>query len=294
MSRALAALVCTTWLASASAARADTIARNIQRLDDADAGYKIHLAAALALSKSTDPRAVIAISDALARDGDAELRRVAAVALERMVTAQTPDDARSLAFSALDSAAKHDPDEHVRETATRVARSLAKLRKRDTGAAEPRGDHPAVLVRIDTTTDPSQQAGDAPVRVTAVVKRGVERTGYATSWPGGSPTADDLARAGSRAFIVAATVKRVDVAKRGGQTQIGCTVAIRVAPWGGSDSGETWEASKAAPAHGSAKAMTGTTDREIHSAIRDCLEAVTEDVTAREVVPFLKRLAQSP
>ena len=73
MSRALAALVCTTWLASASVARADTIARSIQRLSDTDVGYKVHLAAALALSKSTDPRAVIAVSDALARDGDAEL-----------------------------------------------------------------------------------------------------------------------------------------------------------------------------------------------------------------------------
>lgn len=300
MSRALAALVFVGIGASATWAHADAIAKNIQLLGDSDAGYKVHLAAALALARTKDARAVIAVSDALSRDGDAALRRVAAVGLSHMVDAHTADDARTLALSALDSAAAHDPDARVRDTAARAARSLAKYRKHDASpaagvAVEPRGDRPEVLIQIDGATDATQHAPpDAPDRVTAVVKRNIEASGYATSWPGGAPTSDDLARAGSQAFIVASTVKKVDVARRGSQTQIGCSLAIRVSPWSGSDGGEKWEASKAAQAQGAAKAMTGTTDKEIRSAVRDCLEAVAEDVTAREIVPFLKRLALKP
>ena len=74
---------------------------------------------------------------------------------------------------------------------------------------------------------------------------------------------------------------------------IACTVAIRIAPWGGRDGGERWEANRAASASGSAKATTSNRDRDIKSGVRDCVEAVTEDVTSRQVVPFLKRLAGS-
>ena len=36
--------------------------------------------------------------------------------------------------------------------------------------------------------------------------------------------------------------------------------------------------------------MTGNSEREIQGGVRDCLEAVAEDVTSRQVVPFLKHL----
>ena len=39
--------------------------------------------------------------------------------------------------------------------------------------------------------------------------------------------------------------------------------------------------------------MTGNSANAISSGMRDCLEAVAEDVTTRQVVPFLKRLAQA-
>ena len=88
-------------------------------------------------------------------------------------------------------------------------------------------------------------------------------------------------------------MKKIEITKVGTQTQIACTVAVRIAPWSGKDGGEHWEANRAASASGSAKAMTGNRDRDIQGGVRDCLEAVAEDVTARQVVPFLKRLATS-
>ena len=71
-------------------------------------------------------------------------------------------------------------------------------------------------------------------------------------------------------------------------------MAVRVAPWMGKDGGERWEANRAASASGSAKAMTGNRDRDVQSGLRDCVEAVAEDVTARQVLPFLKQLAKNP
>ena len=133
--------------------------------------------------------------------------------------------------------------------------------------------------------------GADQVILTRIVRKSVERTGYSTTWPGPLPTQTELASSHSRAFIVASTVKKIDISKVSRQTQISCKVEIRVAPWSGVDGGEKWEANKAASASGSAKATTGNSDREIAGGMRDCLEAVAEDVTTRHILPFLKRLA---
>ncbi len=73
-----------------------------------------------------------------------------------------------------------------------------------------------------------------------------------------------------------------------------CTVAVRIAPWMGKDGGERWEANRAASASGSAKVITGGRDRDVQRGIRDCVEAVVEDVTSRQVLPFLKQVAKTP
>ncbi len=296
MSRALAVLTACLlgFWARGAAADVDT---SVHDLSSSGAVYKVRLAAALALSKSKDPRAVIGLAEGLERDSDATIRRVCALALEKTMDVNTADDAKQLAFAALDEAAKQDDDAKVRDTAAKTAKALAVLRKRkasSTTSSTSSGSKPDVFVNIDKTMDQSQQvSGDAAGRLTTIVKKGVEaKTGYATSWPGGLPSAADLMSSKSRAFIIASTVKKVDIQRNGHQTSIACTVAIRVAPWGGTDSGEKWEANKVASASGSAKAMTGSNDKDIAGGVRDCLEAVAEDVTARQIVPFLKKLAQ--
>jgi len=274
-------------LLCASAARADTIDRNATQLRSAESA-KVRLAAALALSKSKDPRAVIAIADALGKDDDAAVRRVCALAFEKMIDSHTPADALALAFDSLDAAAARDADSQVRETADKVVKQLASFRK---GARPAHSDKPEVFVKIDLATDQSTRApGDAGDRLRNIVKKKIEAGGYATSWPGGTPTGSDLTTAGSRAFVVASTVKKIDISRIGSHTQIACTVSIRVAPWSGSDGGEKWEANKAASASGSAKAVTGSSPRDIQAGMRDCLDAVAEDLTARQIMPFLKRL----
>jgi len=274
-------------------AHADPIESTVHELSSSDSSYKVRLASALALGKSHDPRAVIAVSRAVGHDDDPTIRRVAVLSLEKMVTARTAEDARELAIDALEKASASDADPRVREAAAKVLRPLAKLRSHH-HAVEPAGDRPQVFINIDVSTDQSRKVPmDVTERLTRVVKRNVEKTGYSTSWPGGLPSSAELSSSGSRAFIVASTVKHVEITKAGSHTQIACTVAIRVAPWTGRDGGEHWEANRAANASGSAKATTGSRDRDITNGVRDCVEAVAEDVTSRQVVPFLTRIAQN-
>jgi hypothetical protein len=294
MSRVVAAMTaCLVVVCARGApAAADTIDSSVRQLGSSS--YKVRLAAALSLAKSHDPRAVLALADALDKDEEATIRRVSALALEKIVDRRTPDDALELSLDALDKAATSDGDTKVRDTAKKALKALAGLRHAKKARDADKSDKPEVFVNIDTATDQSNLApADASDRLKKVVKKSIEKTGYSTSWPGGLPTEAELTSNKSRAYIVASTVKKIDISRSGGQTQIACTVAIRVAPWSGKDGGEKWEANKAGLASGSAKAMTGNSDREIASGVRDCLEAVAEDVAGRQVVPFLKRLAQA-
>jgi len=306
MSRALAVLTACIVVLGTARSYADSIDQNVRELSVNGKSYKVRLAAALALSKSKDARAVLAVADALDQDEDATVRRVAAIALEKMIDGGTANDALSLSITALEKAAKTDGDTKVRETARRALRAVERFKKKGepavattttttttttTNITTTAGRGSAVFVNVDKALDQSKKAPvDGPDRVTEVVKRQVESTGYSTNWPGGLPTSAELTTAKTRGYIVASTVKKVDITRSGHQTQVACTVAIRVSPWAGKDGGEKWEANKAASASGSAKAMTGNTEREVQGGVRDCLEAVSEDVTSRQVVPFLKHL----
>jgi hypothetical protein len=283
------ALVAVGLALCARAAAADAVATNVRALEES-AAFKVRIAAALSLAKSRDARAVIALATALRRtDEAASIRNVAALALEKMIDARTPEDAREIGLAALaEVAAATAGDARVRASSARALRSLSGLRR----PPGPRGPRPAVFINIDSTTDPSRQLSpDTSSGIARLLRRAVETTGYVTSWPGGLPTAAELASHQSRAFILASTVKKVEITRVGAQTQIACTVAVRVAPWHGKDGGERWEANRAASASGSAKAMTGNRERDVQSGLRDCVEAVAEDVTARQVLPFLRQLA---
>ncbi|MDB4962623.1 MAG: hypothetical protein JWP01_2622 [Myxococcales bacterium] len=288
MSRTLAVLAACLVLCVRTVA-ADTVDTNVSQLENGKS-YKVRLAAALALSKSKDARAVLALAESLETDTDPTIRRVSALALEKMIDARTPADARELGLTSLEQAAKSDKDAKVRTTATASLKTLAGLRRKK----DDKTKKPPVFVNVDAPIDQSKKLGKGGSDgVHKIVRSAVDRTGYATSWPGGLPTSAELSSSRSRGFIVASTVKKIDITKSGTQTQIACTVAIRVAPWSGKDGGERWEANKAASASGSAKAMTGSNNRDIASGVRDCIEAVAEDVTSRQVVPFLKRIAQA-
>lgn len=272
----------------AAPAAADAIDTEASALGSAP-GYKRRLAAALALSKSHEGRAVSALATALLKDGEVQIRRVTALALPKAMDASTPIDDRHVAFAALEHAATQDADPKVRDLAGRALTKLESLRP-----PPPSSNLPSVFVHVGDAIDLSSKAPrDTMPKLTKTVKGVVSRraTDMATTWPGKLPTSRQLTESGSRAFIVAATISAIEITKSANKAEIACTVSVRVAPWNGTDGAEKWVAHKAASASGSGKAMTGTGAEQINGGIRDCVMAVGEEVTAKQVVPFLKRVA---
>lgn len=269
-------------------ASADAISTEVSALGNAPS-YKRRLAAALALSKSHEGRAVSALATALLKDDEVQIRRVAALALPKAMDASTPIEDRHVAFAALENVANGDPDPKVRDLAKRALTKLASLRP-----PPPAGALPPVMVHIGEATDLSSKAPrDTMPKLTKAVRGVVSRRAgdLAITQPGKIPTERQLIASNSKGFIVAATISAVDITRSANKAEIACTVSVRVAPWNGSDGSEKWVAHKAASASGSGKAMTGAGADQIMSGIRDCVLAVGEEVTVKQVVPFLKRVA---
>lgn len=267
-------------------ARADQIDRQVRHLRNGGE-FKLRLSAALKLAKSHDRRAVSAMSYALLRDSQATLRRVAALSLMKMVDESVPAGARDAAFRALDHASRRDRDKKVRENAARTLRQLRSLRGETAADAK-------VFLNVGRPADLTRAA---PRGTTTGMHRTVRRTlhkhapEYAQTWDGGRlPTRAELRAKGMNGYYVGASVSRLDVRRNGHRAEIRCSVSMRVNPWTGSDGHEKMVEGKAASATGNGKVLAPLSKSGIASGKRDCLLAVVEQVTARQVVPFLSRI----
>ena len=144
MARVLAVLAAGLLLLCSGAARADSIDTNVRELA-AGKPSKVRTAAVLTLGKSKDPRAVLAVATTAAKDADPTIRRIAILALEKMIDAKTAEDARSLAFESLEKAAK-DKDPKVSATAANVLVKLAPYNKKKAATAVAKSAKPGVSI----------------------------------------------------------------------------------------------------------------------------------------------------
>jgi hypothetical protein len=264
---------------------ADAVDDNIADLQG-EGSYKVRVAAAVALAKTPEDRAVLALAKALRNDRDASVRRAAALALKKIVTAQTSKKAQTAALDALRAASK-DKDKKVRKAAEKTLGSLEELLATKA---------PKYFINVDLPVDKTKKAGkDAVSELAKVVRAEVMRASkdYAVDWPGDLPTGDELDQYGTKAIIVAASVSKVTMTTKNGRVEVACSVEIRVAPWTGSDGKERWAAGQTGKATGSGKATTGTSARAQAVGIVDCVGAVGEQLTSSKVIPFIKGLAAS-
>ncbi|MEZ4400795.1 MAG: HEAT repeat domain-containing protein [Kofleriaceae bacterium] len=286
MRAALAGLVVTGALLG-GVARADLVSDEARQLASSSS-YKRRVAAVLVLAKSHDGRAVRALAAGLRGDREPQVRRLAVLALGKAIDASTPADARTDALAALAAAAR-DGDAKVRSLAATTRANL----ERQFAPVTPVANAPAIYVHTGAGADLSRKApGDAVAKLARTVKATVARRtpGVSIEWPGAAPTERELAAAGTRAFVVAPTIAVLTVSTRGTRAEIACTVTVRVAPWSGVDGSEKWTEQRAASASGSGKAMTSTDARGVAGGMNDCVMAVAEELTAKQVVPFLRKL----
>ena len=286
---ALLALLALARPAAAGKPSGDTVETYVRQLEDGDA-YKVRLSAALWLARTNDPRAIKAMIRAVQVEPVRAVRRVAAVSLGKMVEASTPERLRERAREALGIAADRDRDRRVRRNARRALARLARL----SGASSARKGATGVFVHIGKPTD---MTGTAPKPLSKYLRRAVARAlqervpDYRVRWPTGRPpTQEELARENTRGYFVGASVMKFRVKRMGDGAEVRCAVAIFVNRWEGRDMQEKWSEKEAASATGSGKVMSAFTRRGIYQAKCDCVLAVAEQMTTREVVPFLRRL----
>ena len=265
-------------------AHADAIDSRAKQLTSAS-DYKLRLSAALWLAKKSDIRSIRALTYALENDSASTIRQVAAKSLGKLIDTTTPEKARKRALDVLELAAKNDSSADVRKAASRSLDRLSSLVE----------SGPRVYVHIGKPSFaeqsvPSTLRDDLTTTLQGVVRD--QAPDFLVSWPAGDlPTKAELERTKTRAYMVAARVAKVDVRKKGGQTEVACSVTIQVNPWEGKDGKERWAAHQTASATGSGKVIGQSSDRGVANAKLDCVLAVAEQIATKQVIPFVKKLA---
>lgn len=254
--------------------------------------FKVRLSAALWLSRrgGADGRAVSLLATALGRDKERTVRHLAATALGEMVGGDTPSAPRARAMSALDRAAATDRDRKVRAAAKTA---LLKIRARMPRPEEKSdGDgFGGVFLHVGPVVDPARKLppGGAP-KVEAAVRGALVKGELhgAVSQPGKSlPRSRDLRAARQRGFYLGTSIAEVKSRKIGRRLEVRCKLSVRVTPWTGDDGEEKLVAERTASATGSGVVTTAPAGAK--AAVLDCLTSVGEEVTARQIVPFLRR-----
>ena len=280
--------VLVTGLCIPHMAAANTVGRQATQLTDSRS-YKTRLSAALSLSKTRDPRAIEAMIHALTNDSGTTIRRVAALSLSKMLDGAVSATLRVRALDALEQASKKDRSRRVRKSSTRALKLLARLPRN-----APSGD---LFLNIQRTKDATRRVPSYARRdVSRVLRRSLRRhvPRFRQRWAHGRlPTRAELQRTGTRAYFVAAKVSSVRVTRRGGAALVRCSLNVQVNPWSGRGSKEMWSARHTASAKGSGRVRTAANSSAISRGQRDCLVSVAEEITARQVVPFLQRLVAS-
>ncbi len=283
---AITAVVLAALVAPVRADKVDDSSKQLKSSRD----YKIRLSAALHLAKQQgDRRAVKALARALLLDSESTVRRVAALSLGTLLTPGLPADARKLGLKALQQSAENDDDRRVRASSgSALLRARSQIGTIDTGSRSGRG---GLFVHVGKPNDLTRKLPSGSVEMMqAAVRSALRRSApdYQTS-SGSPPTRSQLASRRLRGFYVGAAVAKIAIESNGRSAEVRCTVSLRVSPWTGSDGNERLVASESATASGSGRVQTSAGDS--NRAAADCAVAVSEELTARQVVPFLRRVA---
>ncbi len=252
--------------------------------------YKLRLSAAINLARTRDPRAVGALIYALAADSEGTVRRVAALSLGKMIDSSMGKSTRKRAIKALKKAAKGDKDKLVRQNAANALKRITKI-------SSSSGTKGRLFLAVGLPADLTKKTPRGTEKamhnaVTKMLKK------HAPQYPRGTktaqlPTKAELKKNKMRGYYIGSTIAMMNVSKTGSSAKIKCSVSVRISPWSGRDGHEKLVANKSASATGNGSVIGSSTSRGIRASKRECVLAVIEEVTARQVVPFLRRVANN-
>jgi hypothetical protein len=262
-------------------ARADNVDELIRQLEK-DSSDKVRLSAALNLTKLGDPRAILALANAVGSDSDQTVRGAAAVGLGKLVTDKTKSSVKNLAISALKRAAGSDQSDLVKDQAEKALKAIGV-----TGT--PGGG--AIYVNIgpmsSKTGNTSSDAKLKGLMVKIATKTmGKVASNMAITWPGGVPTRAQLDAKSTLGFYVDGTLNELKVKESGSLTMVSCKINMLLASFPDKSIFGLLKGGASVQASGSAS--------EIALAREDCVSAVIEDLIAKKIVPTIKSKAGVP
>jgi hypothetical protein len=228
--------------APARASKVDELARLLD-----DSSYKVRLQAALLLGKLGDRAAVAPLARAL-EDKERLVRAMAAQSLGRLGAAD--------AAPALKALLQRERDGFVRGQAEKALASLGPTR----------GGGAKIYLTFGSFTGGAARVSD-PAMLNALragLKRELSKLNGVT-FTLESGEEKSFARSGRVGFLIDGNVTRLDAGQVGGAVEINCDVKIMVARWP-SKSIILWTNAGAA-------VQSGSNERDMASARRDCLEA---------------------
>ena len=277
-------------ITTSSEAQADRIKKLTKRLANSSS-QKVRISAALSLAKTSNARAISALSQALLNDRDTAIRRISAASLGQHLQGSVKNRTRQVALASLRTAAKKDRSKAVRATA-KVALSKAgsgsptELSK---SSSSKRGKARGVLVGVAIPKNLSRRLPKNTANLLqSSVKRMIRESApsFVKTAPGtGMPSSQQLRKSNMAGFSVVPNISKLKLIRKGKRTMVHCEIKMRLAPWAGE--AEQWVANRTATVTGSGTVLSGSSKGDIKASSESCIAAVVKQVTTNQVVPFL-------
>ncbi len=270
-------------------ASADRIQTLTKRLSSGGTD-KVRISAALSLAKSSDDRAVLALSTSLAKDSSSAIRRISAASLGQRLRSRVGSSARRTALKALSKASKKDRDSKVRSSA-KVALTKAGL-----GSVATSGKSRAKGVLV-TVVAPKNVSKRLPKTTASMMQNTMKKVirdkapSFVKTAPGtGMPSDAQLRKTGMAGFSVEPKISKLKLLRAGHRVTVQCEVKIRVMPW--ATKGEHLALNSTATVTGKGSVTSSSSRKAIASSSQACISAVVGQVTSNQIVPFLAAKAR--
>lgn len=278
-------------LMHAAPARADNVDDLKKQADDSS--DKVRLSAAINLTKTGDPRAILTLAGLLGKDSNDRVRGAAAAGLGTLVNPQTSKSYKNLAVGALKRAAESDESSDVRQLAADALKNIGEAAPtRGPVSSGNGGGGGAIYVNIGPMAARTGDNG-ADGKLKALMVKIASKTmakvagNMQTQWQGGGiPTKAMLDAKNTQGFYVDGTLNELKIKESGSSATVSCKINMLLASFP--------DKSIFGLLNGGASVQASGSASDIALAREDCVSAVVEDLIAKKIIPTINTKAASP
>jgi hypothetical protein len=290
LARATTIAIVAAVIANGAPARADNV--DDLKKQAADSSDKVRLSAAINLTKTGDPRAILTLAGLLGKDSNDRVRGAAAAGLGTLVNDQTTKSYKNLAVGALKRAAESDESSDVRQLASDALKNIGEAAPAKPGPDNRGGPAGAIYVNIGpmaSKTGDSGADGKLKALMVKIASKTMARVAskMLTQWQGGGvPTKAMLDANNTMGFYVDGTINELKIKESGSSATVSCKINMLLASFP--------DKSIFGLLNGGASVQASGSATDLALAREDCVSAVVEDLIAKKIIPTITSKAASP